>query len=302
MRRKRPESISGFTLLELVVVLAILAIVTALATREISYVQDQQRFDASQRGLQAIQEAVLGSPDDRLPDGTRTVSGFVSDMGRLPRVVLTSDNDPTLRELWVNTQPDVWFDFRPATNVDLEVRVPCGWRGPYIRLPFGSAALRDGWGNPFLLLSSDDIPLTAADQEIRIVRHLGANGHRDTADAGYDRDMDIAFSNQLFLAGIKGYVDVDDVPAGTNWMVTVRVFGPDPERIGGVKAWPSSEVSLSASSQVFYEIPVSIDGPTIGQRAIRAYLTQEGIVYRRSAVKHVSLRPGVNPLNLTIDR
>src|SRR5262245_36481323 len=62
MRWKSPDRHAGFTLLELVVVLTILAVVTTLAMRSIDGLQDEARYDASQRLLQDIEFAVLGSP------------------------------------------------------------------------------------------------------------------------------------------------------------------------------------------------------------------------------------------------
>ena len=61
---------AAFTLLELVVVLAILSLVTVLAMRSIGGVEDQRHFEANQQGMDQLQFAVLGSPEDRGADGS----------------------------------------------------------------------------------------------------------------------------------------------------------------------------------------------------------------------------------------
>ena len=328
MRTKNPDLTYGFTLLELVVVLAILAVITTLATREIGHVQDQQRFEAAQRGLEDIEHAILGSPEDRLPDGTRVAAGFVADMGRLPRT--TGTNQLTLGELWI--RPVTPFDVRAAvqsngvaaSSEDPEVLVPGGWRGPYVRLPLGTDALRDGWGNPYIspvelspadangtgyarLRDAGDNALTSIGQEIRIIRHLGANGLRDLSDTGYDRDVAITFSNAVVLAALRGHVEVLNGsspavadPADT---VTVRVFGPDPDDSGRIRVWSTS--LPFASNPVVWEIPAT-DGLTIGPRVVRAYFNDVNgsgtSNYRKGAVKTVMLSTGVNLLDLQIDR
>ncbi|MES2571601.1 MAG: prepilin-type N-terminal cleavage/methylation domain-containing protein, partial [Verrucomicrobiota bacterium] len=149
-----PRSRNAFSLLELLVVLAILAIVTALAVRSLDGVESQRRYESAQRGLQELSDAVLGSPDDRNADGSRTVGGFVADMGRLP--MTSGAMELELRELWENPNPGAAFDVRAAilengvadADKDPQVLVPGGWRGPYLRLPLGASTLLDAWGNP----------------------------------------------------------------------------------------------------------------------------------------------------------
>src|SRR4051794_2579572 len=114
MKLRNRKGPAGFTLLELVVVLAILAVVTALATRALSTLEDQRRFEATQRGLAELDAAVLGSPNDRAPDGSQIASGFVADMGRLPRTV--GSPELTLQELWLST--GAAFDARRATTTN----------------------------------------------------------------------------------------------------------------------------------------------------------------------------------------
>ena len=319
-------SARGFTLLELVIVLGIIATVTMLATREIGHAQDQVRYERSAALLQDVEYAIVGAPDERSPDGRRQIGGFVADMGRLPRAQGT--NELTLRELWQS--PGVSFDLRPAIQAngvaveDPQVLVPGGWRGPYIRLPLGADNLCDGWGNPFSsplvasggdplgaayprLRSANDEPITVAGQEIHMIRHLGANGVRSDTDTGYDQDLAVVLTNDAISAGLKGYVEIRDGTslATTNpaLAVIVRVFGPDPDSAARIKVWePGVPIPFTANPLV-WEIPRSA-GVTIGPRVVRAYLVDanSAAVYRRSTVYNVTLASGINALNLTIDQ
>lgn len=337
---------AGFTLLELVVVLAILAIVTALAVRSLDGVQDQKRYEATQRGLEEISAAVLGSPDDRAADGSRTIGGFVADMGRLPRTVGTADL--TLAELWrPPANASFIYDVRSAVGIptagftvmtvaaedhDLQVRVPGGWRGPYVRLPIAAASeveeakLLDGWGNPVTspaapptaetleiarLLESAGVPVSAVDQEIRIVRHLGSNGKANAADLGYDRDEVLEFTDDKFQAGLSGTIEVldGDSPADpgafAGQAITIRVFGPKPGLPNQIAVVRTAEMAFN-QNPIPWSIPASA-GLTMGPRIVRAYLHPLGNLgtlasTKRSAVKSVTLRAGVNFLEMTIDR
>lgn len=305
--------------------LAILAIITSLAVRALDGVEDQRRYEAAQRGLEELEHAVLGSPDDRAADGARTVSGFVADMGRLPVVVAemlpyqnTTLDALTLRELLVNPQPPTRFDVRasepgntnPAAAADAQVRVPGGWRGPYLRLPLGAVTLLDGWGNPFLspqagavppprLLVAGGAPATAAGQAIRAVRHLGSDGVE--GGEGYARDVPLPFSDEGFVASITGSVEVLPSAGPAGGTVIVRVFSPDPADATKIKVLESPPVDLASSSGV-YSVAASSPGElTIGPRVVRAYRSG-AFTLVRSGVTPVTLRPGVNVVNLTIDR
>ncbi len=319
--KSRNREKSGFTLLELVVVLAILAVVTTLALRSLDQVQDGSRDEANRTGFQSLRDAVLGSPEDRSADGSPTISGFVADMGRLPKAVEIGGN-LTLAELW--TSPGNSYDIRPAVAAngvplayeDPQVFVAGGWRGPYLRLPLGAETWLDGWGNPMVspiasgaaeyarLRDLDDAPLTTAGQEVRIVRHLGANGRLDAADSGYDRDGVLVFDDASFKSALTVQIEVldDETPAVVDPgdSVTVCVFGPNPA--------DPSKISVVPVVGTFNSNPMTalFPGMTIGPRVVRAYFNDANASgtssFRRSAVKNVVLRPRANFVEMRIDR
>lgn len=324
--RTRNSNKNGFTLLELVVVLAILAVVTTLALRSLDHVQDQKRNEANRQGLEELRDAILGSPDDRAPDGSRTISGFVADMGRLPQAV-EHDGNLTLAALWVN--PGTPFDVRPAIEdngvpegfEDPQVLVSGGWRGPYLHLPIGASEWLDGWGNPMFtrlspgslnpdaegygrLRDLSDAALTAAGQEIRIIRHLGANGIHDNADTAYDQDGFLFFKDAAHMASLTAQIEVmdgdDPETIDPTHQVTVCVFSPDPA--------DPSKIKVSSSMLPFGSNPVvvpALSGLTQGPRVVRAYYhpaADPPNSFRRSSVRNVVLRPGANFLELRIDR
>lgn len=328
---------AGFTLLELLVVLVILATVTTLAMRSVDGVVDQQKYEMSQRGLEQIEAAVLGSPDDRAADGTRTISGFVADMGRLPKTVEKGEEPTkvlTLAELWENPNPSVLFGVRRAlTSVsdfqDPDVYVPGGWRGPYIRLPLGAMNMLDHWGNAYTspasppalgtsdttgyprLRSADNDGLTAAGQDIGMVRHLGADSTFNLGTSAYDREAEVVFLNNEFQASLTVQVEVlnnEGLPAAVDGgdSVTVRIFGPNPEDPARISV-ASSDSAPFTSNPVTVSIAYNVSNriPTIGPRIVRAYFADSGTattLYTGSAVKHVTLRGGMNSTTLVIDR
>ncbi|MBE7466237.1 MAG: prepilin-type N-terminal cleavage/methylation domain-containing protein [Planctomycetes bacterium] len=312
-----PNSPRGFTLLELTVVLAILAVVTAIAVASVETAQDQARYEATQRGLESIREAVLGSPDARGPDGTPVLNGFVSDMGRLPRTVDES-GVLTLGELLAPT--GATFDLRAATvdnvgdpdDADPEVLVPGGWRGPYLRLTLGETTISDGWGNSYTNDKLRDLasaPLAGAGQEIREIWHYGSNGTASLGDSGYAKDAGLRFEDSSFGAEIKATVVVSDtdgnalMPVGNSSFhdqITIRAFGPDPSDASKIVVVPVSQNFIAGSPATFSEVSYLISGLSQGTRAVRAYFNPVNAgassagIPQKSPAKYIQLRSGTN--------
>lgn len=314
--------------------LGILAIVTSLAVRSLDGLETQRRYEASLRGLQEISDAVLGSHDDRTADGSRTISGFVADMGRLPRAtsrMIDGNNVLTLDELWTanGLAP---FAMRRAfgSEIDLpddsdnQVVATVGWRGPYVRIPLGAHTLRDGWGNAYIspisapelvprLLDADGNPLTASEQIIGRVLGLGANGQVGGEET-YDNDEMLNLASR-FRATLTGSVivnpagseDEDETLAPVNLAqsVTIRVYGPNPsnaEQLSVIARW----TGIFAENPLIWRIDASPSGSSVGPRKVRAYLHTTGDnvaanATRRSAVKEIIVSQGENVVNFKID-
>ena len=148
LRRNR-----GFSLIELVLVVAILVILAGLVLPMLSGVQDNSASVATTSTLQAVRAAIVGS-DERC--------GYLSDMGRLPS---------TMRDLFVMPTGAAPFDRFTGR----------GWRGSYLQdatgkylvnvsLGFSAAygtngdpAVLDSWGHPIIIQA----PTSAADSKQR---------------------------------------------------------------------------------------------------------------------------------------
>ena len=149
----------AFTLIEMVLVLAVIALLTHLAVRELSAFRESRMIESADRQLREIRDAVWSVDADGVPHG------FLNDTGMLLR---------DLQELVV--RPD---DIPPygianvATNAGEKVYVSTGWRGPYVRLSSGRRKLLDVWGNEFG--TSVD-----AGGAITNIYHLGPSGQLRT--------------------------------------------------------------------------------------------------------------------------
>ncbi len=121
--------VNGFTLIEVIVVIAIMAILAgALAPIAIRSL-DSSRIDLTQKRLKAAYEAIMGA------DG-QSGSGFLADIGRLPNATLT--------ELLAQSGLPLYTTAHTG-NVGM------GWRGPYLLDGILAGRPVDGWGTPLTL-------------------------------------------------------------------------------------------------------------------------------------------------------
>jgi prepilin-type N-terminal cleavage/methylation domain-containing protein len=123
---RRNEWNEGFTLIEVIIVIAILAIVAGAMAPLASRAIDSSRQDLTVKRQQLIYQAIMG---DSLTSG----SGFVSDIGRLPNANLTELS-------LIGSLPS--YAIQPCG-------IGVGWRGPYLLEGIdASGHPLDGWGAP----------------------------------------------------------------------------------------------------------------------------------------------------------
>lgn len=267
----------GFTFVELVVVLAIIAILTHLAVRELSSVRDAKLVKAADRQLEEIRSSVYSC----VPGEEAT--GFLADMGRLPRLADDERVDrasravvtnSTLSELWLMPAGAKPYAVRRATAENMvpglealanpAVYVPTGWRGPYLRIPFGKTRLLDPWGNP--IEKEDDAGLArlaVSNSFVTAVSHFGPN-----AQPGGERRISL-------------------VPDGgeTSRIVVTSSFGTP-----AAVTWygPASGLVTGATQNVSASAPAVFDGLAPGRR----------ILFHNGVARAIDVKPGDNLIPL----
>jgi prepilin-type N-terminal cleavage/methylation domain-containing protein len=276
----------GLTLLELVVVLAILAALTTVAAVATDNVISQGRFDLTQKTLENVRRSVIGPDGTDAAASSEALAGFVADTGRLPLAV-GSDPSTQLAELWSNPAGLEPFGIKTSPS-DPEVSLTCGWRGPYLRLPVGSESLVDGWGNPFEVMTFDGSEFIDAADGLPIygIGSLGADGA--VGSLGLDgpplsEDLSLAFidpvnlqshwTNDVVITVRQRDASGDLVAPQGEGTLYVAMYTPNPTTGGlaQVSATPSVTPMTIPYTATFGDVPV-------GPKVVRAYqsLTEGG--------------------------
>ncbi|MCK4461409.1 MAG: prepilin-type N-terminal cleavage/methylation domain-containing protein [candidate division Zixibacteria bacterium] len=114
---------SGFTLIELIIVIIIVGIMATVAVRKLGTSLETAKYEHTKKELNALTAAMVGNPS-LFAEGARTDFGYVGDVGALP------------------------------PNVDALVTNPGGyttWDGPYISRGVDLNEFKqDGWGTAYL--------------------------------------------------------------------------------------------------------------------------------------------------------
>jgi len=270
------------------VVIAILAILSVVAVRSLSGVEDQSHYDATRNQMASIGAAVVGNPGAVPTDVSAPIFSFVSDVGRLPLAV---GADPTtqLQELWINPNNLPPLLPRQATTYDLDVWVTSGWRGGYLQLGVGQTSVADGWGNPFDLLHADGVTVCANGDPIEVLRSRGANPQTDTpTTTGFDAYQYLAYNSTVQLGSVPptnrylstfltgsvyfydSYTGQLETPNPANGNVVVTLFGAGLDPTTNYVSAQSATITISTTGGVTYSIP----NVTVGQRVLRAYQWQ----------------------------
>lgn len=148
---------SGFTLLELVLVLFLIGLLASAGLLFTENQEDQAYFDETQRRLNIIQDAIIRS-GERTVNSQPELAGFVVDNGRIP-YCLAELVGPEFTFTDNASAPATHYQSPcDAANTALTLRKPStsdsglrtGWWGPYIQVNpdrDGERVYRDGYGN-----------------------------------------------------------------------------------------------------------------------------------------------------------
>ncbi len=135
---------AGFTLLELVVVVAVMGLISTMAMDVYTDNSNQKRFEATKERLAEIKFAIIGDPMMRVGN-QRVLNGFYHDVERLPN---------TLSELIYPCIQPSGEGISAADKITCESGsnnwVSDNWNGPYltnIQSDENELVFRDAWGN-----------------------------------------------------------------------------------------------------------------------------------------------------------
>lgn len=287
MKPRAEQRARGFTLVEALVVIAILAAVGLVAVRSSRGLLDRAHFEATQRLLADTRDALVGK------------DGFVADLGRLPDF----DADPAepLREL-LTRLPGVTASELVTPLFDPKLPMPLGWRGPYLQLAPGVDHVLDGWARPLIVDN--------ANGDLR-VRSLGADGL--AGGSGFDTDLelvliDLANGIDLTCGDLALSFAMPVKPGGTpaSPKLQIAVFVPDPTSTGWIELAATPDPTTAWVVGTFpYNAVLKFNAVPVGARVVRAYLVDANATSAlpnepRSAALSVEIKTGAQLASLQL--
>jgi type II secretory pathway pseudopilin PulG len=231
--KKASLASTGFTLIEVTVILAVLAILAAAITPMVLQQLVDAKVDATRSEARLLHEAMLGRPD------VAGSFGFFGDMGRWPA---------SFDELLRPAPGTPLFTTATFRNVGM------GWKGPYINAGDSDAdMLTDAFGRPYrgaatgqvrsagpdgLFDTGDDIvyppaPPNPGGRLMVTVKRMAAEDAGHTLDpAGYT--VRLYYSNngrQAFLDDPAAPFVFENVPQGVHAIVVLGMKSDSPQAV-----------------------------------------------------------------------
>ena len=234
---------SGFTLLELILVVSILAVIASMSIALVDEKDQQWRWQQSNEKLQLYQQAVI---EQVQMNGSYQVCGFVADNGLLPNLhtylptQLLNPDASLINQLWQPYQafiPTLQYQAANGDSLLLEGDpVFKGFRPPYILSGLDSQQqLKDGWGRDFQFAAA-----VAA-----------ANGSGSSSDSGSSSgsssiepvsSLQVGYLNQQ-QDQLQNYIQLNS----SHWALPVQAHQVQ-WQIQGLAATGSANASSSSSS------------------------------------------------------
>lgn len=260
---------SGFTLLEMILVLFLIGLMASATLLLTENVEDQAKYDETKRRMVIIRTAIIGDATRKVNGGTE-ISGFAADMGRLPAC---------LRELLEQSNCQDASGALPAWSYNSITDIYTGWRGPYIQATperTGNLRFRDGYGNSgattaidsqnsgwvWRLYDSSNSETTTTDNAVSIrIQSSGATiESADDYPSGAinsvpnlidNNDFQVTLQNWDNLQLIFQNLNTSEINIGQD---SLRLKLSYPEN-GEVNVWPSSSATRDTTNYLSATFP-----------------------------------------------
>lgn len=245
---------SGFTLVEIVVVLGIIAVLAGAITPMAFQVVSARREQATREELKAIKEAIIGKAKEA-EYGEEFTFGFVGDIGNIPT---TLDQLTTIGTLTV-------------TIFSTIEKMSAGWNGPYIMEGSGDS-LEDPFGTEYTYTVGTGTN-SAGVEYLATITSAGRDGISGNSD-----DLSIELLKREVYADVIGYVkDLRGVGVA---FIDVTINYP---KNGGKSK--SIETTDANGLYEFSDIPIGDHTTTISPRLLYRHGTAKTTTESRNKVR-----------------
>jgi len=237
---ENPIGCSGFTMMELIIVISIIGILASLGLKAFDNVILNMKFESTIHEMEELKIAIVGDPW-AIQNDVRASFGYFGDMGSLPS---------SLTQL-------ITKGAQSALQVDATLDMVYGWNGPYLRTTFTQDAngnLTDGFGNSYVYSTTKTLSADG-DSVYATITSYGDDGSSGGAGTAADINIEL-FKSDLFGSVYGNIYDVNDFGMDD---ATVTIYYVDGS--GGLSN--SSVVTVNDGFYYFPRIPFGLNSVRI---------------------------------------
>lgn len=228
---------NGFSLIEVLMVITILAVLTVTSLIPLGNTLDQSRFDETTNKMKIIRDAILG--DTSITQrGRRTNFGFLGDIGAIPTA------PQGINALLANPGLVSW-------TLDQSVRFGRGWNGPYVSSSTaGTNFGLDGWGRAIIYSPSASPPN---------ITSYAADGV--AGGTGFNTDIVVDLPVRLQKANVYGFISNKADPFLGAAVIEINY----PDGTGALSTLSTTITAAAKGAFSFLNIP-------LGKRSVSVYI------------------------------